>query len=144
MASYLRGPELEHPAYHFHMTARDLARFGLLYLRNGSWRGAEIVPRGVDRRQHKGLLDHTRRKRLWLHVVDDGRDGEAQSEATALRNADLPRVRYFAHGGFGQMIGVLPAAELVVVNLAVSRSRSAAEQKRLGDFVRLVARAAPK
>jgi len=34
----------EHPAYHFQMSARDMARFGLLFLREGSWRGEELLP----------------------------------------------------------------------------------------------------
>ncbi len=34
----------EHPAYHFAMSARDMARFGLLFLRDGQWRGQQIVP----------------------------------------------------------------------------------------------------
>ncbi|UCC75223.1 MAG: serine hydrolase, partial [Gemmatimonadota bacterium] len=33
-----------HPAYHFAMSARDMARFGLLFLRNGRWRDEQIVP----------------------------------------------------------------------------------------------------
>jgi CubicO group peptidase (beta-lactamase class C family) len=33
-----------HPAYHFRMTARDMARFGLLYANGGKWRGRQIVP----------------------------------------------------------------------------------------------------
>ncbi|NIM59890.1 MAG: serine hydrolase [Candidatus Aminicenantes bacterium] len=32
------------PAYPFRISARDLARFGLLYLRNGQWRGQQIIP----------------------------------------------------------------------------------------------------
>lgn len=43
--SYVRGPESIHPAYPFWLTARDLARFGLLFLRHGRWRGAPIVAR---------------------------------------------------------------------------------------------------
>lgn len=34
-----------HPAYVFDMTARDLARFGLLFLRNGQWDGTQIISR---------------------------------------------------------------------------------------------------
>ena len=34
----------EHPAYHFAMSARDMARFGLLFLRDGQWRGQQVVP----------------------------------------------------------------------------------------------------
>ncbi len=33
-----------HPAYHLNMSSRDWARFGLLYLSNGIWKGKEIVP----------------------------------------------------------------------------------------------------
>jgi CubicO group peptidase (beta-lactamase class C family) len=33
-----------HPAYHFRMTARDLARFGVLYQQHGRWGGRQIVP----------------------------------------------------------------------------------------------------
>jgi len=32
------------PAYHFRMSARDLARFGALYQKNGEWRGRRVVP----------------------------------------------------------------------------------------------------
>src|SRR5262249_18504682 len=34
---YQRGPESQHPGYPLRMSARDLARFGLLYLRQGKW-----------------------------------------------------------------------------------------------------------
>jgi CubicO group peptidase (beta-lactamase class C family) len=34
----------EHPAYAFRMTARDMARFGLLYVRKGNWNGRQIIP----------------------------------------------------------------------------------------------------
>jgi len=34
-----------HPAYNFRMSARDMARFGLLYQRKGSWNGRQIIPR---------------------------------------------------------------------------------------------------
>ncbi len=34
----------DHPAYHFAMSARDMARYGLLFLRSGEWRGEQIIP----------------------------------------------------------------------------------------------------
>lgn len=33
-----------HPAYHFKMSARDTARFGLLYLQDGKWHDRQIIP----------------------------------------------------------------------------------------------------
>jgi len=34
-----------HPAYEFRMSARDRARFGLLYLRDGKWKNQQIIPK---------------------------------------------------------------------------------------------------
>lgn len=33
-----------HPAYHFRMSARDMARFGVIYQKNGMWKDSRIVP----------------------------------------------------------------------------------------------------
>lgn len=33
-----------HPAYSFRMSARDMARFGVLYQKNGKWKGTQIIP----------------------------------------------------------------------------------------------------
>jgi CubicO group peptidase (beta-lactamase class C family) len=43
--SYRLHPDRsEHPSYPLWMTARDLARFGLLYLRDGRWEDRQVVP----------------------------------------------------------------------------------------------------
>jgi CubicO group peptidase (beta-lactamase class C family) len=34
----------QHPAYTFKMSTRDMARFGLLYMTNGRWKDAQLVP----------------------------------------------------------------------------------------------------
>ena len=33
-----------HPAYRFRMSARDMARFGVLYQKNGVWKNSQIIP----------------------------------------------------------------------------------------------------
>jgi len=33
-----------HPAYRFRMSAKDMARFGLLYLRGGHWKDRQVIP----------------------------------------------------------------------------------------------------
>jgi CubicO group peptidase (beta-lactamase class C family) len=42
---YQRGPESRHARYPLRMSARDLARFGVLYLRKGAWGNQQLVPR---------------------------------------------------------------------------------------------------
>ena len=42
--AYVTGPDSVYPAYPFRLTARDMARFGLLFLNNGNWRGRQIIP----------------------------------------------------------------------------------------------------
>jgi hypothetical protein len=32
-----------HPAYHFKMSARDMAKFGALYQKNGYWKGLQVI-----------------------------------------------------------------------------------------------------
>ena len=34
----------KYPAYHFRLSARDLALYGQLYLNKGEWNGKQIVP----------------------------------------------------------------------------------------------------
>lgn len=43
---YETGPGSIHRQYMFSMSARDMARFGLLYLRDGRWGDQQIVPEG--------------------------------------------------------------------------------------------------
>jgi CubicO group peptidase (beta-lactamase class C family) len=50
---YFGGPASIHPTYHFEITARDLARFGLLYLRHGRWNQQQIIPEAwVEKSSH--------------------------------------------------------------------------------------------
>ncbi len=50
---YFGGPLSIYPGYQIEITARDLARFGLLYLQHGQWQGKQIVPAAwVDKSTH--------------------------------------------------------------------------------------------
>ncbi len=40
---HLEPNKSSHPAYPFRMSARDMARFGLLFLRKGMWNGKQII-----------------------------------------------------------------------------------------------------
>jgi len=87
---------------YLHATARDFARFGLLYLRDGMWDGRRVVPAGwVDYARRPRSVDPADGALYGAHwwVTDDG------------------------HGTFrcagyeGQSILVCPALDLVVVRL---------------------------
>ena len=105
---YVRGKDLRHPAYPMRLSARDLARFGLLYLRDGRWKDRQIVPAAWVR---ESTSPHSESERggygyLWW----------------TLRGADcFPKARpndrcFFAAGNYGQYIMVIPALDLVVVH----------------------------
>ncbi len=85
-----------------HATARDFARFGLLYLRDGVWDGTRILP--------EGWVDHARRFRSF-----DPSDGALYGAHWWLENDG--RGTFRASGYDGQSITVCPALDLVVVRL---------------------------
>ncbi len=85
-----------------HATARDFARFGLLYLRDGVWDGKRLLP--------EGWVDHGRTARS----VDPD-DGNLFGAHWWTR--DDPLGTFWAAGHDGQFIDVCPALDLVLVRL---------------------------
>ncbi len=83
-------------------TARDFARFGLLYLRDGVWDGARILP--------AGWVDHGRTVRS----VDPD-DGPYGAHWWGVAGDTLGTFR--ASGYEGQSIAICPALDLIVVRL---------------------------
>ena len=84
------------------LTPRDMAKFGLLYLREGAWDGGRLLPRGY---------------------VAASTTYQAEGDSTGYANygyqwwvIDLPGYQaYFALGHGSQYIYVVPALDLVVV-----------------------------
>lgn len=134
---YLRGHQSQHPAYHMHMTARDLARFGWLYLNRGRWKGTEVVP---ERWVHESASAHSFDGEAGYGYMwwTTGHVGEAQSAQISKYRAYLPPFRYFAHGAYGQMIAVMPAKQVVIANLAQSIERPPEQTAKLWEAVSLV------
>ncbi len=87
---------------YLYATARDFARFGLLYLRDGIWDGQRLLPEG------------------W---VDRARLAQGPELASMAHHAEhwwvypCPRGSFRAAGYEGQAIVVVPALDLVVVRL---------------------------
>ena len=83
-------------------TARDFARFGLLYLRDGTWDGRRLLP--------AGWVDHGRR-----HRSTDAETGNGYGAQWWVVGDE--HGSFWANGYEGQSILVSPALDLVVVRL---------------------------
>ena len=112
--TYVTGDDSIHPAYPFRITARDLARFGVLMLNEGQWNGRQIVPREWVRESTSYHSDAT------LY----GCDGygymwwvsQANNKYPHLVNVDFPEGTYSARGSGGHYCFVIPAYDMVIVH----------------------------
>ncbi len=107
------------PAF-VYASARDWARFGLLYLNDGVWQGERILPEGWVRGSLAPATgsDGEYGAHLWLDVPAFLRPKSAGDHK-------LPDDAFFMLGHDGQMIAVIPSRDLVVVRLGLSRRRNA-------------------
>lgn len=100
-------------------TARDYARFGLLYLNDGIWKGQRILPEGwVDytgepmAQAPKGMYG----AHFWLN----------SGEPSNIHNRfwpELSRDTYTASGNRGQWITIIPSRKTVVVRFGFSQGK---------------------
>jgi CubicO group peptidase (beta-lactamase class C family) len=97
-------------------TARDWARFGLLYLRDGTWEGTRVFP--------AGWVDYTRTPapaaphgeygaHFWLNAgaVDRG---------VPSPDPRAPADLFYASGHDGQVVAVVPSRDLVIVRAGLT------------------------
>jgi CubicO group peptidase (beta-lactamase class C family) len=98
-----------HNYYNFRMSARDLARFGLLFLREGRWRDRQIIPANWVR---KSTASYSQRGidggygYMWWTGVNGG----------LFQNVGVKAPSYYASGMGGHKIIVLPYRKLVIVH----------------------------
>jgi CubicO group peptidase (beta-lactamase class C family) len=101
---YVQAEYSNHAAYHFRMSARDLGRFGLLYLRDGKWNGKQIIPEKWIKQSRTsysstGLPDfYAGYGYLWWIADFEKAPG-----------------MYSAFGVGSQIIHVIPSADMVIV-----------------------------
>jgi CubicO group peptidase (beta-lactamase class C family) len=95
-----------YPAYPFRMSARDAARFGLLFAREGTWGGERL------------LSKHWVRRSSALYSIDNDVVGYGFMW-WVYREPRFERYGMYSALGVGnQMIAVLPEIDLVIVNRA--------------------------
>lgn len=129
---YVTGKDSVYPAYPFRMTARDMARFGLLFLRGGKWRDRQIIPAEWVAESTATYSDAGNRGGygyLWWTTVD----------GVHLPGVELPEGSYTARGSGGHYILVVPEHDLVMVhrvNTDLPGKRVSSEQ--FGKLVGLI------
>ena len=129
-------PTSDYPAYTFRLTARDLVRFGWLYLNRGAWSGAQIVPGDwVD--------ESTKAWSPGEEGLDYGYLWWVLPTAAGGREPSLAGT-YMGLGAGGQALAVVPVLRLVVAQLVDVKEG----QERIGgrrefpQLLRLIAAAA--
>jgi CubicO group peptidase (beta-lactamase class C family) len=101
---------------HVYATARDFARFGLLYLRDGAWDGRRILPEGwVDFARSKTPADDSNIYGAgWWITPADGKGRPFRGLAPG-----GPKDLFVAQGHEGQLIVVVPSKDLIIVRLGL-------------------------
>ena len=111
---YFRGSASDHPAYPIRMSARDLARFALLYLHDGRWKDRQVVPASWV---HDSTQPYSNAfpelgpgmgygYLWWIGFPTD----------MGAPTVQLPPHSFFALGFEGQFAFVIPAYDLVIVH----------------------------
>ena len=103
--------------------ARQFAKFGLLFLRNGVWDGAEVVPA-------RWVRESTRTRASQY-------DGYAYQWWLVQPDTQLPQDLYLAAGKDGQAIYVIPSLDLVVAKNTIYRKppgEAIAENGYINEF----------
>ena len=104
----------KHAAYMFVVSARDMARLGLLMLRGGDWKGTQVVPRDWVLESTTYFSDATIYRRdgygyMWWTVKD-------HNKFPAFPNVRLREGAFSAQGAGGHYIVVIPDHDMVVVH----------------------------
>jgi len=111
-------------------SARDFARLGLLYLQDGMWQGARLLPEGwvaYTLTPTKSAEDGSYGAHMWLRLPLSKELGEPP----------MPDDAFYFLGHDEQIIAVIPSRDLVVVRLGLTQRGGAWDHAR--DLAPIVA-----
>ncbi len=111
-------------------SARDWARFGLLYLYDGVWDGERIIPEGWVRYSRTATPASPRQEygaHFWLKIPKE--------YCGVNKESSLPEDAFHAAGHEGQFVTIIPSKDLVIVRLGLTRYPEAWDHQ---TFVKLV------
>ena len=107
--AYVTGKDSVHPAYPFQLSARDLARIGLLCLHHGRWRDQQIIPAAWIQQSTQAYSD----------AGESGGYGYmwwVASRGKHLPGVQIPDGSYSARGYRGHYLLVIPEWDIVIVH----------------------------
>ncbi len=128
---YVYARVSSHPAYHMDFSARDLARFGWLYLSSGRWGNRQVIPAAWVAESTKPLSDARPSigyGYLWWISKKD-----------VQLNVRVGAGTYSARGYGGQYLFVVPARNLVIVHLHARHI----PDREVGQLLKRIMAAAP-
>jgi CubicO group peptidase (beta-lactamase class C family) len=109
------------PSGLLHLSARDGARFGYLFLRSGKWNGKQVVSSDWVRRVSRtsNQVNPYCSYLWWVNTPGYSDEKSIPPEIAVNEHGwkDLPRDTFSTFGHYGNAITVIPSQDLVVVRL---------------------------
>jgi CubicO group peptidase (beta-lactamase class C family) len=113
---------------YMYATARDWARFGMLYLTDGVVNGERILPEGWVGYSSSPTLDSGYGAGFCTNL---GTGTEARERVLA----GMPHDSFFASGALGQRVVIVPSKRLVIVRLGMTQVWPRFDVDDLGPMV---------
>ncbi len=102
----------QYPAYHFRMSARDLALYGQLYMNKGEWKGEQLIP------------EEWIEASTYPYSLYNPDQGIAYGMLWYVLEPNEYRDKAFYHTGLGiHMLGVYPGMKMVLVHRVDTENR---------------------
>jgi len=134
---YITSADTRFPAYVFEMSARDFARFALLYLHGGRWNNAQVVPQDWVKASTQPYSDTDSGGYGYLWWTGDSASG-------AQERIPFPKGSFWAEGHLGQYAVVVPSLDLIIVNrVDEDMTKRTVSKRQMSQMVRMVVAAAP-
>ena len=135
---YVTGTDSVHAAYPFRLSARDLARFGLLFARAGGWGGEQLIPQDWVN-ESTSPYSTTERGGGYGYMWWVAANGNFYPNVT------LPDGAFSASGYRGHKVLVIPQWDLVIVHrVNTFEEEGSVSSAEFGRLVSLILAARPR
>ena len=134
---YVTSADSRFPAYLFDMSARDFARFALLYLHAGKWNNTQVVPEDWVKASTHPYSDSESGGYGYLWWTGD-------SASATPQKIPFPKGSFWAEGHLGQYAVVVPSLDLIIVNRVDGDiTKREVHKRQMSELVQKVVAAAP-